>query len=225
MKILIIEDEPKLAKAVANGLSRSGFMVEISEDGEIGYNRASSEEFDLLVVDWMLPGMDGVQICKNLRKNNFTSPILMLTARDTLNDKVQALDCGADDYLTKPFALAELVARINALVRRSKNNGALVYKFSDIILNPTTKIVTKNGSEIKLSAKEYQLLEYLIQNKNTVLSKEKIIAGVWDYDSDILPNTVEAFIGSLRKKIDTKRKPSKIKTIRGMGYRLDGEDV
>jgi DNA-binding response OmpR family regulator len=225
MKILIVEDEVKLADAIKAGLQHQGFLADVVYDGEDGYHYASGSEYDLILLDWMLPSMDGIEVCRKLREDGCLTPIIMLTARDGVKDRVEGLNTGADDYLVKPFAFSELTARINSLARRTRNGGAPKYKIGDVALDPVAKVATKQSKPLRLSAKEFQLLEYFLQNQNIVLSKEKLIASVWDYDADILPNTVEAFVGALRRKIDSKSQESYIETIRGMGYKMRKPNV
>lgn len=227
MRVLIIEDEQRLAKAIKKGLEQEAYAVDAAFDGIHGFDLAAVEEYDLIILDLMLPGMDGIQICERLRKEKVLTPILMLTAKGRLKDKVDGLNAGGDDYLVKPFAFEELLARIKALTRRPKetllenilsNNG--------LSLNTLTYEVQRDDKKIKLSKKEYALLEYLLRNPGRILTKDQIISHVWDYDADILPNTVEVFIGYLRNKIDRpfKKLPPLINTIRGFGYRIRGKD-
>ncbi len=227
MRILIIEDEQRLAKAIKKGLEQEAYAVDAAFDGIYGFDLAAVEEYDLIILDLMLPGMDGIQICKNLRKKKVFTPVLMLTARGRLKDKVDGLNAGGDDYLVKPFAFEELLARIKALTRRPKD--ALldnILEAGGLSLNTLTYEVKRAGKKIKLSKKEYALLEYLLRNAGRILTKEQIISHVWDYDADILPNTVEVFIGYLRNKIDRpfKNNPPLINTVRGFGYRAGGKE-
>ena len=206
-------------------LSISGeycFAVDITFTGTDGYDLASAEDYDLIILDLMLPEMGGIEICKKLRSDKNHTPILILTARTELDNKVEGLNCGADDYLTKPFAFNELLSRIRALLRRPKNLISDKLKCADLTLDTRNFRVERSGKEVLLSKKEFSLLEYLIRNKNTVISKDKIISHVWNYDSDILPNTVEVYIGYLRNKVDKPFKNSSrlIHTIRGFGYEI-----
>ena len=215
-KILLVEDESKIANAVARGLKYEGFEVSIASDGEEALILGKDEEFDCIVLDRMLPLKEGVEVCKELRESNIKTPIIMLTAKSGVNDKIEGLDAGADDYLAKPFSLDELLARIRALLRRPNVILNEEIKVGDLVLNTTTFEAKRNGKTIILSKKEYDLLEYLMRNANKTISKEKIINHVWDFDSDILPNTVEVYMGYLRNNID---KPFKYKnmlqTVRG----------
>jgi DNA-binding response OmpR family regulator len=222
MRILIIEDEHRIAHAIKKGLEQESFAVDAVYTGTEGYDLASVEDYDLIILDLMLPGMDGVKICENLRVANIHTPILMLTAKSSIKDRVKGLNSGADDYLVKPFAFEELLARTRALIRRPGNRLGEVLKLSDLSLDTVTYEVERAGTKINLTKKEYALLEYLLRNAGKIVSKEKIISHVWDYDSDILLNTVEVYIGYLRNKIDRPFKNSSplITVIRGFGYRI-----
>jgi len=223
MRILIIEDEHRIANSIKKGLEQENYAVDIAYDGNDGFDLAATEEYDVIILDLMLPGMDGTDICQNLRKNKVHTPILILTAKGQIQDKIKGLDNGADDYLTKPFSFEELLARIRALTRRPKTTLGEVLTVSDLIFNPKTFEVKRFGKLIKLSNKEFSLLEYLMRNKARILTKDQIIGHVWDYDADILPNTVEVYIRNLRNKIDLpfKKKKPLIITIRGFGYKIE----
>lgn len=222
MRILIIEDEHKIANSIRKGLEQESYAVDVTYTGNDGYDLASTEEYDLIVLDRLLPGMDGLNICKKLREIQIHTPILLLTAKGQINDKVEGLDAGADDYLVKPFAFEELLARIRALTRRPKNNLGAILKVSDLSLNTLTFEVRRSGKLIQLSSREFALLEYLMRHAKQVLTKDKIIGHVWNYDADILPNTVEVYIGYLRNKIDKSlnNKQVLIHTVRGFGYKI-----
>ncbi len=217
MRILVVEDEHKIANSIKRGFEQETWATDVAYDGEEGYDMASSEDYDVIVLDLMLPKMDGMEICKKLRAEEIHTPILMLTARGELSDKVEGLNSGADDYLVKPFAFEELLARVKALSRRPKETKSEELKAKNLTLNTNSFEVKKDGKSIELSRKEFALLEYLMRNKGKVVSKDNIIAHVWDYESDILPNTVEVFIGYLREKIGK----DLVKTVRGFGYKLD----
>lgn len=223
MRILIIEDEHKIARAVKEGLEEESYAADISFDGQEGLNAARYEEYDLIILDRMLPGgMDGAEICATLRKEGNHTPILMLTARDQVRDRVAGLNAGADDYLVKPFSFEELLARVKALLRRPHESLGEILEAGDLSMNTTTHVVSRNGKTITLSSKEYALLEYLLRNKNKVLSKHNIITHVWDFDADILPNTVEVFVAYLRSKIDKPFDgPTLLQTVRGFGYKIE----
>lgn len=224
MKILVIEDEHKIANLIKQGFEQERFTVDVAYDGTAGYDYASSEPYDAIILDRLLPGMDGLDICKKLREHGNHTPILMLTAKVQVADKVEGLNSGADDYLTKPFAFEELLARIKALARRPRAATSNTLKVEDLSLNIDTYEIKRGNSSITLSSKEFALLEYLMRHQNKTLAKEQIINHVWSYDANILPNTVEVFIGYLRNKIDRpfKDKKSLINTVRGFGYRIGG---
>ena len=217
MKILVVEDEHKIANSIKRGLEQETYAVDVAYDGEEGYDLASSEDYDIIILDLLLPKLSGMDVCKKLRAEAIHVPILMLTALGETSNKVEGLNSGADDYLVKPFAFEELLARVRALARRPEQIKSSKLKVKNLELDPNTFEVKKEGKSIELSRKEFALLEYLMRNSGKVVSKENIIAHVWDYEADILPNTVEVFIGYLRNKIggDT------IKTIRGFGYKID----
>jgi DNA-binding response OmpR family regulator len=223
MRILIIEDEHIIANSLKKGLEQETYAVDVAYDGMSGFDMAVGEEYDCIILDRMLPGMSGDAVCKKLREEQqITAPILMLTAKSQLDDKVEGLNIGADDYLTKPFAFEELLARIRALTRRPKNLTGTILSVDTLTINTTTLTVTREGKEIPLSKTEYALLEYLVRNKNLPVQKEKLIEHVWNFDADILPNTVEVYIGYLRSKIEKPFPRSKklIHTIRGFGYKI-----
>jgi len=222
MRILVVEDEHKIANAIKKGLEQESFAVDVAYDGESGYDLAVTEDYDVIVLDLLLPGIDGMEICRKLRADKIHTPILILTAKGQLEDKVKGLNAGADDYLVKPFAFAELLARIRALIRRPKEAMATVLTYEDLSLNTLTFEVKRGDQLIKLSNKEFSLLEYLLRRPGRIFTKEQIIGHVWNYDADILPNTVEVYIGYLRNKIDRPfpKKPPLIHTVRGFGYKI-----
>lgn len=222
MRILVIEDEHKIANSLKQGLEQEGFAVDVAYTGEDGYDLATTETYDLIVLDLMLSGMDGGAICLKLRSQKMHLPIIMLTAKSDIEDRVKGLNSGADDYLTKPFAFTELLARIRALLRRPVDLVPNKLSCGDLNINTQTFEVKRAEKIIPLSKKEFSLLEYFLRNKNQILTKEKLIEHVWSYESDVLPNTVEVYIGYLRTKIDKpfKNSPALIKTIRGFGYVL-----
>ncbi len=212
----------KLGDAIKRGLEQEGFAVDLTRDAEDGQIYAETEDYDLIVLDRMLPGnRDGLEICTSLREQGVTTPVLMLTARGELNDRVTGLNRGADDYLVKPFEFDELVARIRALLRRPEQAVGPMIAIGPFQLDTTQKVVTRDGQTIAISKREYALLEFLGHNPGQVFSKEQLIAHVWDFDADILPNTVEVFVRGLRKKLGD----DIIETIRGFGYRLGASDV
>lgn len=225
MKILVVEDEHRIANLIKQGLEQEHFVVDVAYDGTNGYDLASEEYYDLIILDRLLPGMDGLTICKKLREKENHTSILMLTAKGQIADRVEGLNSGADDYLTKPFAFEELLARIKALSRRPKDTVQIQLKVDDLILDVNTYEVKRAGKLIKLSAKEFSLLECLMLHPNKTLTKKQIIDYVWSYDANILPNTVEVFIRYLRNKIDKpfSEKKDLIHTIRGFGYKIGGK--
>jgi len=222
MRILVVEDEHKIANSIKKGLEQESYAVDVAFDGQEGFDLAVSEEYDLIVLDLLLPKMDGIEICSKLREKQINIPIIILTAKGQISDKVAGLDAGADDYLTKPFAFEELLARIRALTRRPKNNVGIKLSIRDLVLDTVTYQVRREGKLIQLTAREYALLEYLLRHANQVLKKEQIINHIWNYDADVLPNTVEVYIGYLRNKIDKSfpNKPQLIQTVRGFGYKI-----
>lgn len=223
MRILVIEDEVKIATAIKRGLSLHGHAVDMVHDADSGYSYASDPDYDVIVLDRMLPGsMDGVALCKKLRSDDIHTPILMLTARGTIGDKVEGLNSGADDYLVKPFSFDELAARVRALLRRPQVTTGTVLKTGNLELDPVAYTVTRAGEQIKLSHKEFQVLEYFMHHVGQIITKDTLISHIWNEDADVLPNTVEVYIGYLRSKIDRpfpKEKPL-IHTVRGFGYKL-----
>ena len=224
MKVLVVEDEHRIANSIKKGLEQEKYTVDVCYSGTDGFDLASTESYDVILLDVLLPEMDGFTICKKLRALHVHTPILMLTARGQIQDKVSGLDSGADDYLTKPFAFEELLARIRALSRRPKTSTQTVLKVADLELDPKLFEVKRAGSPISLSNKEFMLLEYLVRNPNKILTKDQIIAHVWDYDSNILPNTIEVYVRNLRKKIDKpfNGKNPLLHTVRGFGYKIEG---
>jgi DNA-binding response OmpR family regulator len=222
MRILVVEDEHKIANAIKQGLVQEKYAVDVEYDGDNGLGAALSEPYDLMIIDRMLPGsIEGLDICRKVREANIHTPILMLTAKDQIRDRVTGLDAGADDYLVKPFSFEELLARIRALLRRPHETSGTVLKTANLTLDTISYEVRRNGQLISLSSKEFSLLEYLMRNNGRVLSKDMIIAHVWDFDADILPNTVEVYIGYLRSKVDKPfKQPVLIRTLRGFGYKL-----
>ncbi|MBP9700324.1 response regulator transcription factor [Candidatus Woesebacteria bacterium] len=220
MRILLVEDEKKLAAAVARALELQTYAVDVVGDGQHGYDMASSESYDLLILDVMLPKMNGVELTSKLRAEGTTTPILLLTAKGQVSDKTLGLDSGADDYMVKPFALEELFSRIRALVRRTQGSKSPILHTSDLSLDPIAITVKRGSQSIELSSKEFSILEYLLRHKNTVCSKEKIVNHVWNYDADILPATVEVHMKNLRDKIDRPFGSNLIHTVRGFGYEI-----
>lgn len=222
MRILVVEDEHKIARAIGRALEQESYAVDIVFDGDEGYAMATTEPYDLAILDRMIPGdYDGIAIVKAMRDAKIHTPVLLLTALGSTSDKTKGLDSGADDYLVKPFALEELLARVRALLRRPAEQKGTVLKAADLELDTTTFRVTRAGKEITLTSKEFALLEYLLRNQGRPSSKETIVAHVWDYDADILLNTVEVYIKYLRAKVDEPFDKQLIKTVRGFGYKIE----
>ena len=223
MRILIIEDERRLASVVKKGLVEEGFAIDTAFDGEEGLFLARSEEYDLIILDISLPEVDGFTLCKKLREEKIKTPILMLTAKSTLDDKIAGLDSGADDYLTKPFAFLELRSRIHALIRRSKHEPSPVFKIDTLEVDSIKHKVIRNQKIIKLTPKEFAILEFLLQYKDKVVSRTMIIDHIWDYNFEGMSNVIDVFVASLRKKIDARSKIKLIHTIHGVGYKISEE--
>lgn len=220
MKILVVEDEKKVASFIQRGLEEECFSVDIATNGEEGLTMAEANHYDLILMDVMLPKKDGLTVIKELRNKEITAPVLCLTAKDSVEDIVAGLDSGSDDYLTKPFAFAELLARVKALVRRgAKDRGAEIY-FADLRLDPVTHKVWRSDKNIDLTAKEYGLLEYFMRNPNQVLTRAMIAEHVWDYTFDSFTNIIDVYVNYLRKKVDKDHTKKLIHTIRGVGYVL-----
>jgi DNA-binding response OmpR family regulator len=224
MRVLLIEDDRKAAKLLAKGLHEEGFVVDVAPTGETGEEQAFVNEYDVIVLDWLLPGKDGIAVCQTLRARDLTTPILMLTARHSLADRVNGLSTGVDDYLTKPFAFAELLARIRALLRRARVARPPILRVTDLMLDPASRKVTRGGVKIGLTSKEYTILEVLMQNAGETVSRTRLVERVWDEASEVLDNLVDVHVSHLRKKIDREPGSSLIQTVRGFGYRLGVPD-
>jgi DNA-binding response OmpR family regulator len=217
----VVEDEHAIADSIKKGLEHESYAVDVAYDGNEGYDLAAGEEYDVIVLDLMLPGIDGIEICKRLRQEKIHTPILILTAKGMVDDKVVGLNAGADDYLVKPFAFRELLARVKALSRRPPGTLTTVLRYADLSLDTASYEVHRNGKTITLSQKEYALLEYLLRHPNKILSRDQIIRNVWNYDAEVLPNIVDVYIRYLRNKVDEPfQGPSLIHTVRGFGYKL-----
>ncbi len=222
MRLLIIEDEHKIAHALRKALQQDNYAVDVSYDGDDGYAMATTEPYDAAIIDWMIPGeYNGIAIVKAMRKMKIHTPVLLLSAKGTINDRTTGLDAGADDYLVKPFALEELLARVRALMRRPTEVQQIVLTAGDLSLNTVTFAVSRAGKEIKLTGKEFALLEYLMRNQDRPHTKDAIISHVWDYNADVLPNTVEVYMKYLRQKIDDQFETKLLHTSRGFGYKIE----
>lgn len=220
MRTLVIEDEKKIADFIKRGLKEEGHAVDIAYDGEEGFFLAKTNEYDLILLDLMLPKIDGLSLCKKLKGEGSTTPIIMLTAKDTIKDKVTGLDSGADDYLTKPFAFEELLARIRAILRKKDTKSLTKLEVDDLVLDLVTHKVMRAGKEIILTAKEYSLLEYLMRNAGSIVTRTMISEHVWDIDFDTFTNVIDVYINYVRNKVDAGHSKKLIHTIRGRGYIL-----
>jgi len=221
VRILIIEDEHRLSNIIKKGLTEDGFAVDQAFDGEEGLYLAETEQYDLIVLDIMLPKLDGLQLCRELRQKKIKTPVLMVTAKSTTEDKVAGLDSGADDYMTKPFSFIEFRSRIHALIRRSHQEISPVLKVDDLEVDPLKHSVKRDGKAINLTPKEFAVLEFLMRHKGEVISRTMIVEHVWDYNFDGMSNVVDVFVVSLRKKIDGGYKKKLIQTVHGVGYKVD----
>ncbi len=221
MKILVVEDNKKLAENLKQGLTQEGYAVDVIEDGISAERRIliNRDEYDLIILDRLLPGKDGVSVCNNWRENSVVIPILMLTALDTIDDKVVGLEAGADDYLAKPFAFKELLARIHALLRRPKQTSPIVLASGNINMNTTNRTVTYKNKTISLTLKEFMVLEYLMRNPGKVITRDELYSHAWDFADSSFSNTVDVHIKNLRRKINDNAKI--IQTIRGVGYKME----
>jgi len=222
MRILVIEDEQKVANFIKRGLKEEGYSVDVACDGEEGYLLAGDNEYDVIILDIMLPKMDGITLCKKLRAEKITTPILMLTAKDSVKDKVTGLDSGANDYLTKPFSFEELLARIRVLLRKDQTATPTKLQVDDLVLDLLTHKVSRAGKEIPLTNKEYALLEYLMRNSGSIVTRTMISEHVWDINFDTFTNVIDVYVNYLRNKIDKGYRKKLIHTIRGRGYMIKG---
>ncbi|MCD4688142.1 MAG: response regulator transcription factor [Desulfuromonadaceae bacterium] len=220
MRVLVVEDEKKVASFIKRGLEEESFTVDVAYDGEEGFDMAANNPYDVILMDLMLPKKDGLSVIRELRERDIVTPVLCLTAKDAVEDIVEGLETGSDDYLTKPFAFGELLARVKALLRRtSKDRGAEIY-FADLRLDPVSHKVWRSDKEIDLTAKEYGLLEYFMRNPNEVLTRAMIAEHVWDYTFDSFTNIIDVYVNYLRKKVDRDYDTKLIHTVRGVGYVL-----
>lgn len=220
MRILLVEDEHRLSEVLKKGLVEEGFAVDQAYDGEEGEYLAENESYDLIILDVMLPRKDGVSVCTSLRKKGNNTPILMLTAKTQLEDKIDGLNAGADDYLTKPFAFGELKARTYALLRRSHNQTNTSLQIDTLTVDPQKHKAERNGKELKLTPKEFAILEYLMRHKDEVVTRTQITEHVWDYNFDSMSNVVDVFIANVRKKVDLPDEKKLVHTIHGVGYKI-----
>ena len=225
MKILVVEDQPRIASSLKQGLEIKSHIVDVAHDGDLGLDFALSEKYDVIILDRMLPKLSGMEVCKQLRAEGNQTPILMLTAKVETQDKVDGLDVGADDYLTKPFAFSELFARVTALGRRPKEWKQAEFQLASLKVDPTAGTVIRSGNEINLSKKEFALLEFFLRHQNQVFTAQQLTEQVWSFDSQVTANAAQVYIGYLRKKIDSPF-PDQVpllKTIRGFGYKISDD--
>ena len=220
MRILVVEDEKKVAGFIKKGLEEETYAVDVAVDGEEGFAMAEANQYDLIVLDLMLPKIDGFEVLTRCREKKINTPILLLTAKDSVEDKVTGLNKGADDYLTKPFAFSELLARIRSLLRRGQGETKTVLSLADLSLDMVSHKVNRNGQEVELTGKEYSLLEYFMRNQGKVLTRTMIAEHVWDYNFDTFTNVIDVYINHLRKKIDKDHPKKLLHTLRGVGYVL-----
>jgi two-component system copper resistance phosphate regulon response regulator CusR len=220
MRILLAEDELRIRAFITRGLREEGFVVEEVADGEAAERKLLESKVDLLVLDWMLPALSGIALLSRMRASGDVTPVIMLTARDAVADRTQALNAGADDYLVKPFAFEELIARIRAVLRRSSGHPSPVLRYQDLSLDPATRRVTRAGKEIRLTAREFALLQFLLEHKGEVVSRTRIVEAVWEHDFETFSNVVEVYVRYLRAKVDEPFEQRLIQTVRGVGYAL-----
>ena len=223
MRLLVVEDERKVASFIKKGLEEEGYAVDVAADGRIGLQMAQDHVHDLIILDIQLPKMDGLSVLNALRREKVAIPVLLLTVRATIEDKVLGLDAGADDYLTKPFAFQELVARVRALLRRRADGKQPVLQVADLILDPARRVVFRDSQKLDLTTREFALLDYFMRNPERVLTRTMIAEHVWDYDFDSATNVIDVYVNYLRKKIDADREQKLIHTVRGVGYMLKAE--
>ena len=222
MRILVIEDEKKIANFIKRGLKEEGYAVDTADDGEQGYFMATTQDYDLIVLDLMLPKIDGLTLCRRLRAEKVPSSILMLTAKDSVKDKVSGLDSGANDYITKPFAFEEFLARVRVLLRKQASSTPVKLTAGELTLDLVTHKVSRGGKEIELTAKEYALLEYFMRNAGSCVTRTMISEHVWDMNFDSFTNVIDVYVNYLRKKLDSGPGKKLIQTVRGRGYILKG---
>ena len=220
MRILVIEDDRKAARLLTKGLQEERFIVDVAHSGEAGDEMASVNDYDMIVLDWVLPDREGIVVCRDLRERGISTPILMLTARDSVEDRVTGLNTGADDYLTKPFGFSELLARIHALLRRTDSTRSVVLRVADLTLDPLGHCVTRGGVPVNLTPKEYAILEVLMRHAGEVVSRASLAERVWEAEPEALSNLLDVHVSHLRRKIDVERTPQLLQTVRGGGYML-----
>jgi two-component system OmpR family response regulator len=223
MRLLVVEDDTKLARALERGLQREGYAVDLAETGDDALSQASENDYDAVVLDVMLPGRDGFSVCRAMRSSERWAPVLMLTARDQVGDRIRGLDAGADDYLVKPFDFGELLARLRALIRRGPSERPPVLEVGDLHIDPAARVVTRAGRDIELTVREFALLQFLAQRAGEVVSREQLLERVWDSTEEGSTNVVDVYIGYLRNKVDRPFRRKMIRTVRGIGFMLEAK--
>ena len=221
MRLLVVEDDAKLARALQRGLQREGYVVDVADDGDEGLEQASENEYDVVLLDVMLPGRDGFSVCRAMRRKERWAPVLMLTARDQVNDRIRGLDAGADDYLVKPFDFGELLARLRALIRRGPSERAPILEVGDLRVDPASRVVSRAGKEVELTVREFALLHFLARHSGEVVSREQLLEHVWDEAGESSTNVVDVYVGYLRNKLERPFRRKMIRTVRGVGFMLE----
>jgi two-component system, OmpR family, response regulator len=223
MRLLVVEDDAKLARALQRGLQREGYVIDLADTGDEGLSQARENDYDVVLLDVMLPGRDGFSVCRAMRRSERWTPVLMLTARDQVSDRIRGLDAGADDYLVKPFDFGELLARLRALIRRGPSERPPVLEVGDLRVDPASRVVSRGGNEIELTVREFALLHFLARHAGEVVSREQLLEHVWDDAGDGSTNVVDVYVGYLRNKLDRPLRKKMIRTVRGVGFRLEVE--
>jgi two-component system, OmpR family, response regulator len=223
MRLLVVEDDVKLARALERGLQREGYAVDVADTGDDALSQATANDYDAVVLDVMLPGLDGFAVCREMRRSERWAPVLMLTARDQVSDRIRGLDAGADDYLVKPFDFGELLARLRALIRRGPSERAPVLEVGDLRIDPAARIVTRGGRQIELTVREFALLHFLAQRAGEVVSREQLLEHVWDNTEEGSTNVVDVYVGYLRNKLERPFRGKIFRTVRGIGFMLEAQ--
>jgi two-component system OmpR family response regulator len=223
MRLLVVEDDAKLARALERGLKREGYAVDLVETGDDALAQAIGNDYDAVILDVMLPGRDGFSVCRAMRRNERWAPVVMLTARDQVDDRIRGLDAGADDYLVKPFHFGELLARLRALIRRGPSERPPILEIAGLRIDPATRTVTQGGREVELTGREFAVLHFLARHAGEVVTRERLLSHVWEDSEDSSTNVVDVYVGYLRKKLDGRSNRKLIRTVRGVGFMLEGE--
>jgi two-component system, OmpR family, response regulator len=223
MRLLVVEDDVKLARALERGLQREGYAVDVADTGDDALSQATTNDYDAVVLDVMLPGLDGIALCREMRRSERWAPVLMLTARDQVSDRIRGLDAGADDYLVKPFDFGELLARLRALIRRGPSERAPVLEVGDLRIDPAARVVTRGGKQVELTVREFALLHFLAQRAGEVVSREQLLEHVWDNAEEGSTNVVDVYVGYLRNKLERPFRGKIFRTVRGIGFMLEAK--